>query len=310
MNRGNEITTPPCQLCGRTTNEATHDPALDNAYACVACQARAATDRKNAAARAEKPPTPSSSSTNTNGVDRSLERVVVRKAGGGSSSGTGTGTGNNAADGGHHPVEKASESGENDSAADVPEMRVLLADWRAGRRVPVWVPLGPIPDDAPPEDRDIAEDMRVRMGLMLAVHDYGPLMYARSEAVAAGHVHHKMQARRAIQRLVAAGVIVEAGSLPPRSGYPDGTRLYRAPTVAAAGDVFPPQSVPVEADLRRAVDQRQEVRDDAAVRRAVAEDPGELEEGGGRLGAAGDDTDRRADGGSIGHGPDDKGGIR
>jgi hypothetical protein len=107
-------------------------------------------------------------------------------------------------------------------------MRRLLADYRAGILEPVDVQLGPMPEDASPLMRAIAEDIRTRIGLQLAVEDFRPLMYACSEPVNAGLCRYKEQASRAINRLVDAHVIEPDGSLPPR-GKPDGTRLYRAP---------------------------------------------------------------------------------
>jgi hypothetical protein len=79
--------------------------------------------------------------------------------------------------------------------------------------------------------RGIADDMRLRMGLRLAVEDERPLPYAASEAVRAGIARDKPQASRVIRQLVEAGVIVHAGELAPR-GKGNGTRLYAPPPAA------------------------------------------------------------------------------
>jgi hypothetical protein len=107
-------------------------------------------------------------------------------------------------------------------------MRRLLDDHRAGLIEAVDVELGPMPADASPLMRAIAEDMRTRIGLQLAVEDFRPLPYACSEAVNAGLCRYKEQASRAINRLVEAGVVEDAGAM-ERRGWPRGTRLYRAP---------------------------------------------------------------------------------
>jgi hypothetical protein len=116
-------------------------------------------------------------------------------------------------------------------------MRLLLDEYRAGRLRPRDVRLGEMPTCATPLMRAIAADMRLRIGLRLAVDDDRPLPYATSEAVGSRLARHKMQASRALRKLVAAGVIEDAGSLAPRrSGPPDGTRLYRPPAATLECD--------------------------------------------------------------------------
>jgi hypothetical protein len=116
-------------------------------------------------------------------------------------------------------------------------MRSLLDEYRAGRLRPVDVRLGEMPPGATPLMRLIAEEMRLRMGLRLAVDDDRSLPYATSEAVRSKLTPHKMQASRAIRGLVAAGVIEGAGCLPRRpGGPPDGTRLYRPPAAVLQRD--------------------------------------------------------------------------
>jgi DNA-binding XRE family transcriptional regulator len=56
-----------------------------------------------------------------------------------------------------------------------PEMRLLLDDYRAGRLRPRDVRLGEMPTYATPLMRTIAADMRLRIGLRLAVDDDRPL---------------------------------------------------------------------------------------------------------------------------------------
>ena len=109
-------------------------------------------------------------------------------------------------------------------------MRALLALYEQGQIEPKLVRLGALPDDASPAMRGIADDIALRMGLRLAVDDERPLPYATSEAVRAGLCIHRMQASRAIGKLVLAGVIENAGCLPRRpGGPPNGTKLYAPP---------------------------------------------------------------------------------
>lgn len=126
------------------------------------------------------------------------------------------------------------------------------------------VRLGAMPPTATTLMRRIAQDMRLRLGLRLAVDDDRPLPYATSEAVNAGFCRHKNEASRAIRRLVAAGVIDDAGALPPRRGVRDGTKLYAAPTKTA----LERGAVVVEAAHRPPVKPPREVEDEALVDRA------------------------------------------
>src|SRR4051812_47845061 len=104
-------------------------------------------------------------------------------------------------------------------------MRLLLYDHRAGRLRPCDVRLGEMPTCATSLMRGIAADMRLRMGLRLAVDDDRPLPYAPSEAVGSGLARHKMQASRAIRQLW------RRASCPrvPRRTSSDGARADAAP---------------------------------------------------------------------------------
>jgi hypothetical protein len=108
-----------------------------------------------------------------------------------------------------------------------PEMRVLLAQHRAGIAPCVPVEMPALPLDAPPLAVAIYEVMALRWSLRLgaAMPDDRPLPYATTEAVRAGLCEHPGQASRAIHWLEDHGLIWSPGSMPPR-GKPDGTRTF------------------------------------------------------------------------------------
>ena len=109
------------------------------------------------------------------------------------------------------------------------DMNRLEAAHAAGDLEPVDVCLGPVPASAGPVMCAVAEHMRLRMGLRLAVGDDRPLPYATSEAVKAGLAKDKATASNAINALVRAGVLAHLGQLPPLRPGLDGTKLYAPP---------------------------------------------------------------------------------
>jgi hypothetical protein len=110
------------------------------------------------------------------------------------------------------------------------ELAELVRAWRAGQITPVPVKLGELPPDASDGMRVITKHMELLFGLRFAVDDDRPLPYAYSMAVAAG-VRSRPAAQRALARMVAAGVVVDAGELKPLPGRQYGTRLYAPPPV-------------------------------------------------------------------------------
>jgi hypothetical protein len=115
------------------------------------------------------------------------------------------------------------------SDREPPLMRQLLLAHENGELEPEPVALGPMPERPTKPMRDIAADMRLRLGLALAEGIERALMYATSEAVEAGFVSKRGSASYAIGRLCAAGVIRHVGDM-PKLGKPYGTRLYVPPT--------------------------------------------------------------------------------
>ena len=112
-----------------------------------------------------------------------------------------------------------------------------------------------------------AEDMRLLMGLRLAVDDDRPLPYAASFAAwRLGLGRDKRRASRVIRALVRAGVVEEVGALPRiPDGPPNGTKLYAPPAGALEG-----RAVVVEVADRPPVQPAGEVEDEALVDGAEA----------------------------------------
>jgi hypothetical protein len=104
----------------------------------------------------------------------------------------------------------------------------LIRDHDARRLEPVDVTLGELPADASPAMRKVAEDIRLLLGLRLAVDDDRPLPYSTRFCAERCGLHDQGHASRVLRRLVEAGVIRHVESLEPR-GKRDGTKAYAAP---------------------------------------------------------------------------------
>src|SRR5205085_2462966 len=97
--------------------------------------------------------------------------------------------------------------GISDGLDDGPELYRLEQAWRARELEPVDVVLGKLPPHAGVVMRNIADHMRLLMGLRLAVGDDRPLPYAASLAVKAGYAADKGTAGVALNSLVRGGVV-------------------------------------------------------------------------------------------------------
>jgi hypothetical protein len=150
------------------------------------------------------------------------------------------------------------------------EMRVLLAEYKEGRRKPVEVKLGEMPASATDDMRRVAENVRLLIGLRLTVGQDEPLPYSTSfaaELMGWGEGRpNRMRASRALGKLCDAGVILHVGELPPRAGVMHGTKLYAAPLAVGAGAV---ESEPVEVKPIVPFEPEHEVDDDGLVGDAV-----------------------------------------
>ena len=177
----------------------------------------------------------------------------------------------------------------------------LLKRHAAGALEPRPVALGPMPADVTESMRLVAEDIKLLLGLQLAVDDDRPLMYSirfcawRMGWRTASGDWDKKRASRVLAKLRQAGVISWVGEL-PRSK----TRLYTAPlepAVVRPGPEVPALGVePVvqpggEVGQQAVVDHAQAVlRDDLGVvasrDRAAAGDHGATSYAGGELHAS------------------------
>ena len=120
----------------------------------------------------------------------------------------------------------------NTTPKEEPELLGLIRDHDRGELEPVDVPLGELPADASPAMRRVAEDIRLLIGLRLAVDEDRPLPYATRFCAERCGLRHHTQASRVLRQLVEAGVVEPAGAMPAR-GKGDGTKLYQAPMAAA-----------------------------------------------------------------------------
>ena len=109
-----------------------------------------------------------------------------------------------------------------------PELSGLIRDHDAGLLEPVDVELGPLPAKASPAMRKVAADIRLLLGLRLAVDDDRPLPYSARFCAERCELHDQAHASRVLRALERDGVVRCVGRLDPR-GKPDGTKLYQAP---------------------------------------------------------------------------------
>jgi hypothetical protein len=93
---------------------------------------------------------------------------------------------------------------------------------------PIDMALGALPAGASRAMHDVAADIRLLLGLRLAVDDDRPLPYSTRFCAERCGLRDHGQASRVLRALERAGVIERAGRLDPR-GKPDGTKLYQGP---------------------------------------------------------------------------------
>jgi hypothetical protein len=103
-----------------------------------------------------------------------------------------------------------------------------VRDHAAGLLEPVAVKLGEIPPTATAAMRRVAEDIRLLLGLRLAVSEDRPLPYSTRFCAKRCELRDHREASRVLAQLEKAGVVKCAGAMKPR-GMPFGTKLYRAP---------------------------------------------------------------------------------
>jgi hypothetical protein len=122
-----------------------------------------------------------------------------------------------------------------------PELRGLVRDHEQGRLHPAQVDLGDLP---PPGRRvtdfkgeevvvtdathAVAADIRLLLGLRLAVNEDRPLPYSTRFCAERCRLRDHRHASRVLRALERTGVVICAGTMKPR-GKPDGTKLYAAP---------------------------------------------------------------------------------
>jgi hypothetical protein len=74
----------------------------------------------------------------------------------------------------------------------------------------------------------VADDIRLLLGLRLAVNEDRPLPYSAAFCAERCGLRDKRQASRVLRALERIGVVQCTGTMEPR-GKPDGTKLYAAP---------------------------------------------------------------------------------
>jgi hypothetical protein len=109
-----------------------------------------------------------------------------------------------------------------------PELTGLIRDYDRGKLQPAAVALGELPANASRAMRDVADDIRLLLGLRLAVDEPRPLPYSTRFCAGRCGLYDQAHASRVLRQLERAGVIVSAEALAPR-GQPYGTKTYRAP---------------------------------------------------------------------------------
>lgn len=111
-----------------------------------------------------------------------------------------------------------------------PELEGLVRDHDRGRLEPLPVELGELPVGASRAMQKVATDLRLLIGLRLAVDEDRPLPYSTRFCAERCGLRDQAQASRVLRSLERVGVVECVGRLKPR-GKPDGTKLYRPPAV-------------------------------------------------------------------------------
>ncbi len=106
---------------------------------------------------------------------------------------------------------------------------MLWGEYESGKLKPLPVELGEMPSRAGRVHHEIAEHMRLLMGLRRAAGDERPLPYAVSVPVTAGFVSDAGNASAAIRGLVRMGVVEHVGEMQRMPGRRLGTKLYAPP---------------------------------------------------------------------------------
>jgi hypothetical protein len=122
-----------------------------------------------------------------------------------------------------------------------PELSGLIRDYERGLLQPVSVQLGPLSvvgsrvADSKGETVVVTEamhraaaDIRLLLGLRLAVSEDRPLPYSTRFCAERCGLHGHQEASRVLRALERLGVVGSGGSMKPR-GQPHGTKLYEAP---------------------------------------------------------------------------------
>jgi hypothetical protein len=127
-----------------------------------------------------------------------------------------------------------------------PEIHGLVRDWEQGLLKPVVVELGELPgvgtvardfkgDPVIVTDgmERVAADIRLLLGLRLAVSEDRPLPYSTRFCAQRCRLRGHQEASRVLRALERLGVVECVGKMKPR-GQPYGTKLYAAPRGGAS----------------------------------------------------------------------------
>jgi hypothetical protein len=126
------------------------------------------------------------------------------------------------------PSPCASSEKRSEGRREEPELLGLIRDHGRGELEPVDVRLGELPESATAAMLKVAENIRLLLGLRLAVSEDRPLPYSTRFCAELCGLRDHREASRVLGQLEQAGVIQCAGKLKPR-GMPFGTKLYQAP---------------------------------------------------------------------------------
>jgi len=127
-----------------------------------------------------------------------------------------------------------------------PELHALVRDWEQGLLKPINVELGELPEvgtvvaDFKGDPvivteamHRVAADVRLLLGLRLAVSEDRPLPYSTRFCAVRCRLRGHQEASRVLRALEKLGVVVCPGAMKAR-GQPRGTKLFAAPNGGAA----------------------------------------------------------------------------
>lgn len=159
----------------------------------------------------------------------------------------------------------------------LPNFAELEKRHARGDLKPARVVLGPMPGDSTGDMVKLQRSFMFVRGLYEAAGEYRPIPFSARWAAKRNGLT-PMRVSRGLRRLVAAGVVIHCGSLPPKDGKPLGAKVYEPPLFTPDGAIqgaepieVPAVEHPLEVVYQSLVDGAEPAGGEVAVRVATGD---------------------------------------